>query len=144
MPASPTPITDLRHLAPLARRWIAELLARQLGAVELSYDFYREWNGGWRVRVDVSGARQGWLDFALLATPGGGLLALPQPVPERWRAIYGVNPMVGVVEGFRWALLGTGAAPGLIVLVSTLAALAILVSGAFYFRRMEKNFADVV
>ncbi len=65
-------------------------------------------------------------------------------VPERWRAIYGVNPMVGVVEGFRWALLGTGAAPGLIVLVSTLAALAILVSGAFYFRRMEKNFADVV
>lgn len=65
-------------------------------------------------------------------------------VPERWRAVYGLNPMVGVVEGFRWALLGTGQAPGAIGLVSTLAALAILVSGAFYFRRMEKNFADVV
>lgn len=65
-------------------------------------------------------------------------------VPERWRAIYGINPIAGVVEGFRWALLGTGEAPGPIVLVSTLAALAILVSGAFYFRRMEKTFADVV
>lgn len=105
MPASPTPITDLRHLAPLARRWIAELLARQLGAVELSYDFYREWNGGWRVRVEVAGARQGWLDFALLATPGGGLLALPQPVPERWRAISGIPAS----DGSLWTLDDGGA-----------------------------------
>jgi lipopolysaccharide transport system permease protein len=65
-------------------------------------------------------------------------------VPENWRAVYGINPIAGVVEGFRWALLGTGSAPGMIVLASTLAALAILVSGAFYFRRMEKTFADVV
>lgn len=65
-------------------------------------------------------------------------------VPERWRALYGLNPIVGVVEGFRWALLGTGSAPSVLVLVSTAAALAILVSGAFYFRRMEKTFADVV
>jgi homopolymeric O-antigen transport system permease protein len=65
-------------------------------------------------------------------------------VPEPWRLVYGLNPMVGVVEGFRWALLGVGAPPGLMVGVSTLAALALLVSGAFYFRRMEKSFADVV
>jgi len=65
-------------------------------------------------------------------------------VPEKWRLLYGINPIAGVVEGFRWALLGTGSAPGMIVLASTLAALAILVSGAFYFRRMEKTFADVV
>jgi len=52
--------------------------------------------------------------------------------------------MVGVVEGFRWALLGTETAPGPIVLVSAAVALALLVSGAFYFRRMEKTFADVV
>ncbi|MBS1966371.1 MAG: ABC transporter permease [Chloroflexi bacterium SZAS-1] len=65
-------------------------------------------------------------------------------VPAQWRAVYGLNPMVGVVEGFRWALLGTGEAPGPIMLVSTFAALAFLVSGAFYFRRMEKSFADVV
>jgi lipopolysaccharide transport system permease protein len=62
---------------------------------------------------------------------------------EPWRTVYGLNPMVGVVEGFRWVLLGT-AAPGPMVLVSTLVALAILIGGAFYFRRMEKTFADVV
>jgi lipopolysaccharide transport system permease protein len=58
--------------------------------------------------------------------------------------LYGINPMTGVVEGFRWALLGTDTAPGPIIIVSSLAALALLVSGAFYFRRMEKSFADVV
>ena len=62
---------------------------------------------------------------------------------EPWRTVYGLNPMVGVVEGFRWVLLGT-AAPGPMVLVSTMVALAILIGGAFYFRRMEKTFADVV
>ena len=51
--------------------------------------------------------------------------------------------MVGVVEGFRWALLGTKTAPGPIVIVSSLVALSLLVSGAFYFRRLEKTFADV-
>lgn len=63
---------------------------------------------------------------------------------EPWRTIYGINPMVGVVEGFRWALLGTKTAPGPMVIVSTLVAIALLISGAFYFRRMEKTFADVV
>jgi lipopolysaccharide transport system permease protein len=52
--------------------------------------------------------------------------------------------MAGVVEGFRWALLGTDTAPGPIVIVSSLAALAILIGGVFYFKRMEKNFADIV
>jgi lipopolysaccharide transport system permease protein len=52
--------------------------------------------------------------------------------------------MVGVVEGFRWALLGTETAPGPIIIASSLAATILLVSGAFYFRRMEKTFADVV
>lgn len=60
------------------------------------------------------------------------------------RAIYGVNPMTGVVEGFRWALLGTETSPGLMILVSAFGALTLFVSGLFYFRRMEKTFADVV
>lgn len=60
------------------------------------------------------------------------------------RTLYGLNPMVGVVEGFRWALLGTDTAPGPVILVSAVAAVLLLVSGMFYFRRMEKNFADVV
>jgi lipopolysaccharide transport system permease protein len=60
------------------------------------------------------------------------------------RTLYGINPMAGVVEGFRWALLDTDTAPGPIIIVSFLAALALLTSGALYFRRMEKTFADVV
>ncbi len=63
---------------------------------------------------------------------------------EPWRTIYGINPMVGVIEGFRWALLGTSTPPGMMVFISFGAAVLLLVSGAFYFRRMEKSFADVV
>ncbi|MCB9162660.1 MAG: ABC transporter permease [Caldilineaceae bacterium] len=77
----------------------------------------------------------------LFATP----IAYPSSIiPEPWRTLYAVNPMVGVVEGFRWALLGVETRPGPMVIVSAIAAGALLVSGAFYFRRMEKTFADVV
>ena len=65
-------------------------------------------------------------------------------VPEAWRALYGLNPMAGVIEGFRWALLGTETSPGPLIAVSVGAALVLLVSGAYYFRRMERTFADVV
>jgi lipopolysaccharide transport system permease protein len=63
---------------------------------------------------------------------------------EPWRTIYGLNPMVGVVEGFRWALLGTNTQPGTMAAVSMAVSLVLLISGAFYFRRMEKNFADII
>jgi lipopolysaccharide transport system permease protein len=63
---------------------------------------------------------------------------------EPWRTLYGINPMAGVVEGFRWALLGTDTAPGLMIAASSVVAIAIFVGGAFYFRKMEKTFADVV
>jgi lipopolysaccharide transport system permease protein len=79
--------------------------------------------------------------FWLFATP----IAYPSSLlQEPWRTIYGLNPMVGVVEGFRWALLGSRISAWSIVLVSALAALFVLITGAFYFRRMEKNFADIV
>ncbi len=61
-----------------------------------------------------------------------------------WRNIYAINPMVGVVEGFRWALLGSNTQPGGMALVSAVASVLLLVSGAYYFRRMEKTFADIV
>jgi lipopolysaccharide transport system permease protein len=77
----------------------------------------------------------------LFATP----IAYPSSLlTEPWRTIYGLNPMVGVVEGFRWALLGTDTAPGTAVVVSSFMAGILLVSGTFYFRRMEKTFADIV
>ena len=81
--------------------------------------------------------------FWMFATP----IAYPSSLLDKypvWKTLYGLNPMVGVVEGFRWALLGTKTQPGLMILVSSLAALALLVGGAFYFRRMEKTFADIV
>ena len=65
-------------------------------------------------------------------------------VPEQWQTIYALNPMVGVVEGFRWALLGTSTSPGPMVAVSSVVALLMLISGMFYFRRMERTFADMV
>jgi homopolymeric O-antigen transport system permease protein len=81
------------------------------------------------------------VQFWLFSTP----IAYPSSLlQEPWRTLYGINPMVGVVEGFRWALLGTDTAPGPIIAVSAVVALALLVGGAFYFRRMEKTFADVV
>jgi len=77
----------------------------------------------------------------LFATP----IAYPSSLlSQRWRTLFGINPMVGVVEGFRWALLGAKTAPGPILAVSCLVAVAILVSGAFWFRRLEKTFADVL
>lgn len=81
------------------------------------------------------------VQFWLFATP----IAYPSTLlSEPWRTLYGLNPMAGVVEGFRWALLGTDTGPGAMIFVSCLMALAILIAGAFYFRRMEKTFADVV
>jgi lipopolysaccharide transport system permease protein len=77
----------------------------------------------------------------LFATP----IAYPSSLlSEPWRTIFGINPMVGVVEGFRWALLGTKTAPGPMIVVSTAISLSLLAGGAYYFRRMEKTFADVV
>jgi len=64
-------------------------------------------------------------------------------VPEPWRILYGLNPMVGVVDGFRWALLGT-TPPTAMVFLSVIVAMTLLVSGLFVFRRTERSFADLV
>ena len=64
-------------------------------------------------------------------------------VPEKWRALYGLNPMAGVIEGFRWALVG-GPAPGLMTLFSAVVVFATLAGGVVYFRRFEGTFADVI
>ena len=89
------------------------------------------------VRYTVPFLTQFWLFASPIAYPSSLL-------SEPWRTLYGINPMVGVVEGFRWALLGTDTAPGPIMMVSSLVALALLIGGAYYFRRLEKSFADVV
>jgi lipopolysaccharide transport system permease protein len=78
--------------------------------------------------------------FWLFATP----VAYPSSMlQEPWRTLYGLNPMAGVVEGFRWALLNTDP-PGPMILLSGVVTVFLLIAGAFYFRRMEKTFADLV
>jgi lipopolysaccharide transport system permease protein len=89
------------------------------------------------VRYTIPFLTQAWLFITPIAYPSSLL-------SEPWRTLYGLNPMAGVVEGFRWALLGTDTAPGPIIVVSSLAAVLLLVSGVFYFRKMEKTFADVI
>ncbi len=64
-------------------------------------------------------------------------------IPEKWRFLYALNPMVGVVDGFRWALLGKSA-PEATIWISVLVTLVVLVSGLYYFRRMERTFADTI
>jgi lipopolysaccharide transport system permease protein len=89
------------------------------------------------VRYVVPALAQLWLFATPVAYPSS-LLAEP------WRTSYALNPMAGVVEGFRWALLGSDTRPGSMIVVSSIAALLTLVTGALYFRRMEQTFADVV
>ncbi|MBA3355841.1 MAG: ABC transporter permease [Pyrinomonadaceae bacterium] len=81
------------------------------------------------------------IQFWLFATPVAYSSSI---VPERWRLLYGLNPMAGVVEGFRWALLGKSEPPGALLAVSVAVVILILVGGLYYFRRMEQEFADVV
>ena len=89
------------------------------------------------VRFVVPFLIQAWLFLTPIVYPSSLL-------PEPWRTLYGINPMAGVVEGFRWALLGTDTAPGSMMILSVLAAILILIGGAYYFRRMETKMADVL
>ncbi len=89
------------------------------------------------VRYTIPFLTQFWLFLTPVAYPSS-------LVPERWRALYGLNPLAGVVEGFRWALLGRSGPPDPLIGVSVLVVVLLLVGGLYYFRRMEKTFADVV
>ncbi|MGI9149878.1 MAG: ABC transporter permease [Chloroflexota bacterium] len=90
---------------------------------------------------DVRYAVPFFIQVWLFATP---VIYAAGDVPERWRPILALNPMTGIIEGFRWALLGTGDPP-LAALGGTLAiVLVLLATGSLYFRRMERTFADII
>jgi homopolymeric O-antigen transport system permease protein len=81
------------------------------------------------------------VQFWMLASP----VAYPSSlVPAKWRWLYGLNPMAGVIEGFRWALTGHGQAPGALLLASAGAVVVLLVGGMLFFQRMEGTVADLV
>lgn len=65
-------------------------------------------------------------------------------ISEQWQVIYALNPMAGVVNGFRWALLGVGNPPDMLIGISTAISVLILISGLVYFRNMERTFADTI
>jgi lipopolysaccharide transport system permease protein len=65
-------------------------------------------------------------------------------IPDKWKLVYSLNPMAGVVNGFRWALLGIGEGPGADLMVSIVVAIVLLISGLIYFKRTERLFADMV
>ena len=89
------------------------------------------------IRYIVPFLIQVWLFLTPIAYPSS-------LIPENLQPLYGLNPMAGVVEGFRWALLGTDSFPGPMLLVSFLVAVFFLITGVYYFRRMEKSFADII
>jgi homopolymeric O-antigen transport system permease protein len=90
---------------------------------------------------DVAYAIPFLTQFWLFVTPVVYSISI---VPQKWRLLYGLNPMAGVIEGFRWALLGQGKAPGQLIVVSLITVIVLLSTGLVYFQRVEHEFADVV
>jgi lipopolysaccharide transport system permease protein len=127
------------HLAPGRAVWTTPLWALLAVLTALGVGLWLSaLNVRYRdVRYTITFLTQVWL----FATPVAYSISI---VPEAWRPLYALNPMVGVIEGFRWALLGQSAAPGAAVAASVGAVVVLLVSGLFYFRKMERTFADVV
>jgi lipopolysaccharide transport system permease protein len=128
------------HFAPTANIWVLPLLLilTVIAAIGVSL-----WLSAMNVLYRDVGyvtpfIQQLWLYITPIAYPAS-------LVPEKWQLVYALNPMTGVVEGFRWALLGTTPNPPIaLLLTSTVVSVLMLVSGLFYFRRMERLFADMV
>lgn len=90
---------------------------------------------------DVNQALPFLTQFWLFATPVAYSASV---ISDKWQILYSLNPMAGVVNGFRWALLGTGNGPDITLWVSVAISILIFISGLFYFRSMEKTFADTI
>jgi len=127
------------HIRPTAAVWTVPLfLLLAVGAALGVGLWLSALNVQYRdVRYTIPFLTQFWLFLTPVAYPS-------TLVPVSWRPLYGLNPMAGVVEGFRWALLGKAEGPGALLAVSVTIVVLVLVGGLYYFRRMEKTFADVV
>ena len=133
------PFMAFYHIVPTARALTVPLFALLTALIAFGAGLWLSaLNVQYRdVRYTVGFLVQVWF----LATP----VAYPTSVvPGRWQAWYALNPMVGVIEGFRWALLGAGKSPGHLLAGSVAMMVLVLGSGLYYFRRMEAGFADVI
>lgn len=127
------------HVAPTAAAWMLPLFLILALITALGVGL---WLSALNVMYrDINYIIPFLTQFWLFVTP----IAYPSSlIPEKWQWLYALNPMTGVVETFRWALLGSGSPPDVMVGISTTIAILLLVSGLFYFRRMERTFADMV
>jgi lipopolysaccharide transport system permease protein len=127
------------HIRPTAAVWTVPLfLLLAVGAALGVGLWLSALNVQYRdVRYTIPFLTQFWLFLTPVAYPS-------TLVPVSWRALYGLNPMAGVVEGFSWALLGKTEGPGALLAVSVTIVVLVLVGGLYYFQRMEQTFADVV
>lgn len=96
----PQPVTDMQGVLPTARECIRTLLAERTGSTDITFDVYREWSGNWRIATEVRGPVNGTMDFILLHTPQGGILAMPARLPERWRTQHGI----AASDGSLWTM----------------------------------------
>lgn len=127
------------HIVPTAAAWTLPLFVMLAIATALGVGL---WLSALNVLYrDVGHAAPFLIQIWLFATP---VIYPSSLVPESLRVAYWLNPMVGVVEGFRWALLGTGSTPGSMLALSVFVAMAVLFSGLYFFRRLEQTFADTV
>lgn len=127
------------HVAPAGSFWFVPLFVLLAFTTALGIGF---WLSALNVKYrDVRHTVPFLVQFWMFATP----VAYPSSLlPEPWHSIYGLNPMAGAVEGLRWAMLGTRTPPMLMFGLSCVASLLLFVSGVYYFRSVEKSFADFV
>jgi len=127
------------HLIPTVNIWLVPFFVLMATLTALGVSL---WLSALNVQYrDVRYVIPFLVQFWLFSTP----IAYPSSlVPEKWQALYGLNPMAGVVEGFRWALLGNPPVSIQMILVSFIVVVIVLISGLYYFRKMEETFADVV
>jgi lipopolysaccharide transport system permease protein len=126
-------------IGPSGAVWMLPVFFLLAGATALGIGL---WLSALNVRYrDVRYAIPFLIQLWFLSTP---VMYPASVLPDRWKVLYGINPMAGVVEGFRWGLLGGTEPPGKLLLVSVVIILLAVVGGFYNFRRMETTFADVV
>ncbi len=127
------------HIAPTSAVWMVPVFVAQAIATAVGVGL---WLSALSTQYRDMGHILPFLTQAwMFATP---IIYPSSLVPESLRVLYWLNPMVGVVDGFRWALLGTGSTPTAMLAMSAWITVTVLVSGLYYFRRMERTFADTV
>ncbi len=127
------------HITPTSAIWLLPLFMLLAIVAALGVGL---WLSAMNVQYrDVGHVLPFLTQFWMFVTP---VIYPASRIPAKWQLLYSLNPMTGVVEGFRWALLGSSGAPTSMMAVSAAISILLLIGGLFYFRRMERTFADTI